>query len=125
MGKIGNGKKRRERRRKPMPKQKNYTPEQKAALVVEALEGERTMSEIGAREGISPKLLSNWKKEFLKNAYRAFSVSRDERAAEEKMRESEERENALMAKIGQLTYELDWCKKKSDEVAARRKKSGY
>lgn len=106
-----------------MPKQRNYTPEQKAALVIETLEGEHTMSEIGAREGISAKLLSNWKKDFLRNAYRAFSVSRDERAAEEKAREAQERENALMAKIGQLTYELDWAKKKSDETLARRKKS--
>jgi len=105
-----------------MSKQKNYTAEQKAGLIVEALEGESTLSEIGAREGVSPKLLSNWKREFLKNAYRAFSVTKDERIAEEKAREAAERENELMAKIGQLTYELDWVKKKSDEVAKRRKK---
>ena len=107
-----------------MPKQKNYTAEAKASLVIEALEGESTLSEIGAREGVSPKLLSNWKKEFLKNAYRAFSVTKDERAAEEKAREANQRENELMAKIGQLTYELDWAKKKSDEIVARRKKGG-
>ena len=108
-----------------MPRQIIHNPENKAKLVLEMLQGERTISEIGAREGISAKMLSNWKAEFLRNAYRAFSVSKDERAAEEKSREAEERENTLLAKIGQLTYELDWVKKKSDEITARRKKSDY
>jgi len=106
-----------------MSNQKNYSAEKKAKIVVEALQGERTISEIGAREGISPRLITNWKTEFLRNAHRAFNVSKDEKIAEEKAKESAERENALMAKIGQLTYELDWVKKKSDEVAAGRKKS--
>jgi len=106
-----------------MASQKNYTAEEKARLVIEVLEGVHSMSQIGAREGISPKLISNWKREFLQNAYRAFSTSKDEKAAEEREKEVAEKENALLAKIGQLTYELDWVKKKSEEVAKRRKKT--
>ena len=36
---------------------KEYGSAKKAKLVIEALEGERTISEIGAREGISPKVI--------------------------------------------------------------------
>ena len=80
-----------------------------------------TISEIGAREGISPKLLGNWKREFLDNAYRAFSVTKDEKAARTQTREALEREQELLAKIGGLTYELDWLKKKVGSVDSRTK----
>ena len=101
---------------------KQYTPEYKAKLVVEVLKGESTISEIGGRESISPKQLGNWKHEFLDNAYRAFSVTKDERNAEAKAREAQQREQDLMAKIGQLTYELDWAKKNLRKISNREKK---
>ena len=95
-----------------MPKGKMYTPEYKARIVLEILKEANTVSEIGARDGLSPKMLYNWKREFLDNAYRAFSVTKDEKAAKELVKASEEREQELLAKIGQLTYECDWLKKK-------------
>jgi len=91
-----------------------YTPEYKAKIVVEVLRETNTMSEIGAREGVSPKIISNWRHEFLENAYRAFSVTKDERKAQETAQQAASREQELMAKIGQLTYELDWLKKKCE-----------
>jgi len=93
-----------------------HSPEKKARLVIEILSGEQTISEIGAREGISPKQLGNWKSEFMQNAYRAFSLSKSEKAAEQAVSEALEREQTLLAKIGQLTYELDWVKKKYSKI---------
>lgn len=95
-----------------MSKGKMYTAEYKARVVVEVLREANTISEIGARENVSPKQLYNWKREFLENAYRAFSVTKDEKAAKELTKAAQEREQELMAKIGQLTYECDWLKKK-------------
>ena len=95
-----------------MSKYRRYTPEYKAKIVIEILQEGNTISEIGARESISPKQLGNWKKEFLENAYRAFSVTKDEKAAKEVINAASNREQELMAKIGQLTYECDWLKKK-------------
>jgi transposase-like protein len=89
-----------------------YTAEYKAKLVIEILRESNTISEIGSRENISPKQLSNWKREFIDNAYRAFSVTKDEKAAKEIVTAASNREQDLMAKIGQLTYECDWLKKK-------------
>jgi putative transposase len=84
----------------------------KVDIIVEILREANTISEIGAREKVSPKQLYNWKREFLENANRAFSVTKDEKAAREMVKSTQEREQELLAKIGQLTYECDWLKKK-------------
>jgi transposase-like protein len=93
-------------------KRRQFSPEYKARLVVESLREENTLSEIAAREEISRVQLQNWKKEFLENAGRVFSQSRDGREAQRRIKETQERERDLMAKVGQLTVEVDWLKKK-------------
>ena len=92
-------------------KKRQFSPEYKSKLVLESLKEEKTLSEIAAREGISRVQLQNWKKEFLENAGRVFSQSRDDREARQLIKETQEREQDLMAKIGQLTVEVDWLKK--------------
>ena len=93
-----------------------FSPEFKTRIVVEILRELNTLSEIGARENISPKQLGNWKREFLDNAHRAFSVTKDEKAARAVEQAAKDREQELMAKIGQLTYECDWLKKKYEQI---------
>jgi len=93
-----------------MPKRREYSPDYKAKLIIEVLREERTMSEIASREGINLKQLSNWKTEFLENAGRAFSRSRDEKAAAQEVAEMKEKEREYQAKVGQLTLEVDFLK---------------
>jgi putative transposase len=95
-----------------MSKGRAYSAEYKAKVTIEILREANTISEIGARENLSPKMLYNWKREFIENAYRAFSATKDEKAAKETMEAAVDREQELLAKIGQLTYECDWLKKK-------------
>lgn len=97
-------------------KKREFTAEHKAKIVIEILEGVRTVSEIGARENISAKQLYNWKKEFLENSHRAFSQSRDEKEAKNQAKEALENEMHLMTKVGQLAVENDWLKKKYKEI---------
>lgn len=108
-------------------KKRQFSSEYKAELVLESLKEEKTLSEIAAREGISRVQLQNWKKEFLENAGRVFSQSRDDREARQLIKETQEREQDLMAKVGQLTVEVDWLKKKSAQVLGPdwENKSGY
>jgi transposase-like protein len=101
-----------------MSQGREYTPEYKAQIVVEVLREVKTVSEIAARENVSPKVIYNWRREFMENAYRAFSVTKDEKALREAMRAAESREKELLAKIGQLTYESDWLKKKYEGIYA-------
>ena len=95
---------------------RNYTPEYKTKVVLEVLEGDKMASEIAAREEINPKVLSMWKIEFLKNAHRAFGATSEEKQLKEELKAGGERESELVAKIGVLTMENDWLKKKSKEV---------
>jgi len=99
-----------------MKKRREYAPEYKAKMVLEILREERTMSDIASREGINVNQLGNWKNEFLKNAARAFSQSRDEKAALRQAKEIREKEREYQAKVGQLTIEVDWLKKKYEQV---------
>ena len=93
-----------------MPKRREYSPEYKAKLVMEVLREESTMSEIASRENINIKQLSNWKTEFMNNSARAFSKSRDEKAAARQVEDMKDRERDYQAKVGQLTLENDFLK---------------
>lgn len=97
-------------------KRREFSAEYKAKIVLEMLKEENTVSEIAAREEISAKQLYNWRCEFTENASRAFSVTKDEREARNQAKAAMEREQDLMAKVGQLTIENDWLKKKSKQV---------
>ena len=104
-----------------MSSHRTFTPEFKAKTVIEILQGLNTPSEIGARERISPKQLGNWKLEFIENAHRAFSSTRDQKTARKAEQDAAERERALKETIGQLVFERDWLKKKSEQFGIGRK----
>lgn len=106
---------------------RQFTPEYKAKIVLEILREEKSISEIGSREVIAVSQLHGWKKEFLENSARVFSQTKIEREAKLNTRELADREQALMAKVGQLTIENDWLKKKSAQAlgANWETKSGF
>ena len=95
-------------------KRTNYTPEFKAKIVLEILAETFTINEIAAKYDISPVVLSRWKKEFLERASEVFKKGPSE--SEKELEESKEHISELERKVGQLTYEVDWLKKKSDEL---------
>ncbi|GHV41342.1 hypothetical protein FACS189490_08050 [Clostridia bacterium] len=91
-----------------------------AKLIIEVLQEEHTLSEIASREGINVKQMSNWKSEFLENAARVFSRSRDEKAVARQVQELEEKEHEYQAKVGQLTLEVDFLKGAAKKNARHR-----
>ena len=84
---------------------RTFTLEYKTKIMLEVLEGDMLANEIAAREGVSPKQLSAWKQEFLKNAHRAFTISSDEKHLKQELKASDEREQELLAKVGVLAVE--------------------
>lgn len=46
-----------------MARRKKYTPEFKAKVVIELLEGDDSLSAVAGRYQISPGLLSDWRKQ--------------------------------------------------------------
>lgn len=92
-------------------KRRQFAPEFKAKVVMEMLRDEKTISEIATEHKISPNQLRNWKNEFIGNAAKVFSENRDAREGKSKEKELEQDRNELLAKVGQLTLEVDWLKK--------------
>jgi len=94
---------------------RNFTPEFKSKLVLEVLKGEKELNVIATENNIQPNLLRNWKKEFLNNASLVFDDKRESNLKEKLA--SERKEKAAYAKkVGQLTMQVDWMKKKSEEM---------
>ena len=83
---------------------------------MEILREEKTLGEIAAQNELNPNQLRSWKKEFVENAAKVFSESRDVKEIKAKEKEMEQDHNDLLAKVGQLTIEVDWLKKKSAEM---------
>jgi len=104
-----------------------YSAEYKAKIVLEILREELSISEIASRENINKNQLQNWKREFIENSARVFSQNKIERDSKKEVLEAIEREQTLMAKVGQLTLEVDFLKKKHDQICGKgwEERSGY
>ena len=64
---------------------------------------------------IQPNLLRNWKKEFLDKASVVFDDTREDNLKEKLALERKEKAE-YAKKVGQLTMQVDWLKKKSEET---------
>lgn len=80
----------------------------KAKVALEAVKGEKTITQIASEYGVHPNQIGPWKKRLLEELPSIFS---DRRKREEKEGTAEADE--LYRQIGQLKVELDWLKKKS------------
>lgn len=94
-----------------MSKRRQFTPEQKAKIVLEILAGDQTLAEIAAKYNVHTNQLQRWKKQFLENAGAVFTKENSGESKE--LKKAEEQNEALLKKVGQLTIEVDWLKKKS------------
>lgn len=87
----------------------NYTADFKAKIAMEVLEGARGLEEIAAENQLNPNMVRNWKKEFIRNASRAFEQpDRMEKEARRKERKMERENERLLKTVGQLTLERNF-----------------
>ena len=77
----------------------------KKKVALEALREGSTLEEIARKHGIHPMQVSQWKKALVNGAEAVFEKKTDRARYETK-------EGALERKIGQLTIEIDFLKKK-------------
>jgi len=97
-----------------MKKKNTYNPEFKTKVVLELLSGQQTLNELTAKYQISPATLSSWHKQFQERAADVFRRGETDSSHEI---EAKEREiTVLQQKVGQLTIECDWLKKKYNEI---------
>jgi transposase len=85
---------------------KRYSAEFKAKVALEAIRGELTLSQLGAKYGIHQTLINAWKKQAVENLSTVFESKAD---AAGQAREADIEK--LHAKIGQLIVERDFLAK--------------
>jgi transposase-like protein len=91
---------------------RNHSPEFKARIGLEALKGLKTVDEIArAANKVHPTQVSHWKREVREKLPEVFAAGQGpadtgmERLVEE-----------LYAKVGKLSFELEWLRKKSEKL---------
>lgn len=96
-------------------KRRKFSAELKAKIVLEVIRGEKELNVIAVEYEIAPNQIRNWKSEFLNNAASAFDDNRTEDLKVE-LQKKEQETDSLYKKVGQLTTQVDWLKKKSEEL---------
>ena len=94
-----------------MPKGKPYSAEFKARVVLEALQGAKTVNEIASEHDLNPNLVRNWKAKAESGLSRVFSASEDERARERELAEHREEVDDLHRGHGELTAERGYLQR--------------
>ena len=84
---------------------RRYSAEFKAKVALEAIRGELTVSQLGAKYGVHQTMINSWKKQAIDNLPTAFEHKSD--VAKTPDAEVEK----LHAKIGQLVVERDFLAK--------------
>lgn len=99
---------------------RKWSPEEKAAIVLELLREENTLAEIAKKYDVSQQLISRWKTEFLANMPAVFDKKNEN--LEKIKQEHEDEKEVLVKKIGELTMDVDWLKKKQKQISQLKKK---
>jgi transposase len=90
-------------------KRRHFSPEFKKKIAIEAIKEQRTINEIAHAYEVHPIQVRKWKKELLD---RAALIFEDPRKRNKDLQKQENQEAVLQQKVGQLTMENDWLKKK-------------
>jgi len=92
-----------------MKTRRRFTAEFKATVAVEAIRGERTISELATKHQLHPNQITQWKRQAIDKLAKVF----DDKASDAQIgREAEV--TKLHAKIGQLVIERDFLAKAFD-----------
>lgn len=92
-------------------KRRTFTPSFKAKVALAAARGDKTLSELASKHGVHANQISKWKTQLLSGAAELFEDGRSCQSQEDDKEEAK-----LYEEIGRLKVELDWLKKKSDQL---------
>ncbi len=92
---------------------KSFTSEFKSKVAIEALKGQKTVSELATEFEVHPTQINNWKKQLMEISRSAFNTKQQQKAREI----ADAERDRLYAQIGQIKVELDWLKKKTGHLS--------
>jgi len=90
-----------------MRKRRNYDPSFRARVALEALKGNKTLSEISGEFKVHPNMIVKWKKELVAKLPSLF-----QKPDNAELTEAQEKNDELYKEIGKLKMEVDFLKKK-------------
>ena len=90
---------------------KQYTPKEKARMVLEVLKGEITLNEIATQNSVHPSLLTRWKSQAINGLPDLFD-SKLSKTHQQSIANEKEKDD-LYKQIGKLSTQIEWLKKKS------------
>jgi len=93
-------------------KRKTYSADFKAKIVIEILEGEKTLNEIATQYELLPKNIQNWKKQFLNNASLAFDKSAVVKEYKDEIENLKKEKDATSKRLGEAIIERDFLEGK-------------
>jgi transposase-like protein len=91
-------------------KRTNYPPQFKAKVALAAVRQEKTLSQLAAQFKVHTTAIAKWKARLLEQAVDVFIDGRTQKKNDNPTTEE------LYQEIGRLKVELDWVKKKSQEL---------
>ena len=94
-------------------KRKVHTAEFKSKVALEAVKSGLTANQIASKYEVHAVQVSQWKKELLANLASVFESKR----AQPKSNDEQEDPAKLYEQIGRLKVEVDWLKKKSEQLS--------
>ena len=103
-------------------KRKSFSADFKAKLVLEVLEGEKTINEIASKYEVLPVSLKNWKKQFLENMSLAFDKSTVVKEYKDEIEVLQKDNDALARKVGKLSIEKDFLEGKLVSLASSKER---
>jgi transposase len=94
-------------------KRKQYSPQFKAKVALDAVRGEKTVPELASQYSLHPTVINNWKRQLLESASGLFENGK-------KHSDQSESQDAQIAElyhqIGQLKVERDFLEKRSAQL---------
>lgn len=101
------------------PQRRTFTPQFKTDIVLEALQGEKTIRQIADEHQLNPVQVSEWKRQALEVVEGAFHRGGSQGAEKKRLREMDalrRQVESLQKLVEQREYELEWLRKKSREL---------
>lgn len=94
-------------------KRKQYKPQFKARIALEAVRGHKTVPELSSQHNIHPSMINNWKRQLVDGASELFEAGRKQ--AKEKQ-DHQAQIDELYRQIGQLKVERDFLANRSAQL---------
>jgi putative transposase len=103
-------------------KRKVYSADFKAKLVLEVLEGEKTINEIASKYEVLPVSLKSWKKQFLENMSLAFDKSTVVKEYKNEINTLQKEKDLIAKKLGETIVEKEFLEGKLVSLASSKER---